>query len=146
MCGGCGEVGTKRALTKDLVLDELKNGKTVTQIAEEFKVNKNRVSAHVRRLKAQGLWAEKESTKEIDYDKLLNAWLKRMEKTLDLEKENVELKNKIYRLENQLAAVNNELAIAKEELNGKKESMERVKQIQKRLNAEHLKLSEEASR
>ena len=148
---------SKQKATKLDVLEALKKGKSINEIAEQFGIKTNAVYSHVRRLKLVGLWKGETKpnveqkpidkvtvTKDIDYDKLINAWIEKLSHTLDLEEENKNLKDENNKLKNQLAATQNELTIANDELKGKHEAAERVKQIQKRINLESQRLTEEA--
>ena len=148
---------SKQKATKLGVLEALKEGKTINEIAEKFNVKPNAVYSHVRRLKLQGLWEKEKAeiielksnlaqqTNNLDYDKLINAWLDKLSHTLDLEEENKYLKDENYKLKNKLAATENELVVATDELKGRREATERVKQIQKRLIIENQRLTEEAT-
>ena len=141
------EVGTKKALNRNKVLELLNEGKTVDEIAKMYNRTHNAVQAHVRRLRMDGKYKSKEVVQgELDYDRLLNVFLKRIEKSMDSDQKIEQLESENIRLRNQLAATQNELLVVKDELKGKPEAQERLRNIQKRLNLEQIRLSQEAQR
>lgn len=141
------EVGTKKALNRNKVLELLNEGKTVDEIAKMYNRTHNAVQAHVRRLRMDGKYKSKEVVQgELDYDRLLDTFLKRIEKSMDSEQKIAQLESENIRLRNQLAATQNELLVVKDELKGKPETQERLRNIQKRLNLEQIRLSQEAQR
>ena len=136
----------KRTLTRSMVLEELKRNKSPKEIADSHKVSVNSIYAHIRRLKKDGDWKEKtKAVGEVDYDKLMDVFITRLENNLNISQKNQVLEKENYDLRNKLKMAENELLIVKDELKGKPEMQERVRRIAKAINIEQTKLSHEAS-
>lgn len=141
---------SKKTLTKLQVLQYVKEGKTVKEIANISGSKENAIYRHIHRLKEQnylprdgrkqsgnGHRTESETVEmnleqapmpvtnrpltDAEVERLADAMFAKVGKTLDLEKALEEAKERINKLQNVLAAKENELAIANDDIRKKDE-------------------------